>query len=186
MKDSRALIALIIVKTIVFILIILGSVVFIKNSRCLYCDSIPKSTDQLLSDTLTIYTVASELECIGVQFPEVVACQAALESGHFKSSLATKYNNLFGMKRVYSRPNYQDGYVSTASGMFGKYPHWITSCWDYKLYQDMFVISANSPEEYLNFLQRVRYAEDPNYINKLKKLYDLHFIRGGITEERSD
>jgi flagellum-specific peptidoglycan hydrolase FlgJ len=51
------------------------------------------------------------------------------------------------------------------------YDHWESSVEDYGYYQATSgLIKARSDQEYYNLLSQMGYAEDPNYILKVKKL----------------
>lgn len=92
------------------------------------------------------------LEYYEVKHPQIVYAQAVLETGHFKSDLCLNGNNLFGLYN--SRKN-----------QYYKFDHWVESVVAYLDYvQDRY----KPPNDYYKFLQRIGYAEDPNYINKLK------------------
>lgn len=105
------------------------------------------------------------LKDINIKFPEVVLAQAKLESGNFKSKLFIEHNNMFGMRVAKQRPTLADdkntGYAS--------YQHWRSSVLDYAYYQSRYLKQYNTKEKYLNRLGQV-YAEDPNYVSKLKIL----------------
>lgn len=86
-----------------------------------------------------------------VKYPEVVLAQAILECGwEFNSERATKKNNIFG---------FQHSEKDTLE--FG---HWIGSIIYYKAWQDKYYKHG----DYLQFIQDYQYAEDVNYISKLK------------------
>ena len=69
-------------------------------------------------------------------FPQMAACEAALESGYGKSLLALTYNNLFGMKQhrhaAFGTVNlptreFVDGEWVQTSANWVSYPDWETS-----------------------------------------------------------
>lgn len=99
-----------------------------------------------------------------IPHPHIVFAQARLETGNFSSTIFIENNNLFGMKRAYSRP-------STAVGMnrrHAKYNSWQDSVIDFALYK-AYVAQGKSEKEYFSLLER-SYAEDPRYIYKIKQL----------------
>lgn len=102
---------------------------------------------------------------VKVKFPEIVLAQAKLESANFKSELFVNHNNMFGMRIANSRPtlgeNKGTGYAS--------YYDWKSSVLDYTLYQSRYLKQYNTKDKYLERLGQV-YAEDPNYVSKLRKL----------------
>ena len=53
-------------------------------------------------------------------WPEFAACEAALESGWGSSSLAAKYNNLFGRKQSSSRPVFETVNLPTKEWIEGE------------------------------------------------------------------
>lgn len=92
-----------------------------------------------------------ELGILGIHHVNIVYAQAKLETGNFTSNLFLKNNNLFGFRG-------KNGYI--------KYNNWKESCLAYKLWQQK---RYNSGEYYYRFLKDIKYAEDSDYINKLKK-----------------
>lgn len=92
------------------------------------------------------------LEYYGVKHPHIVYAQAILETGHFKSDLCLNNNNLFGLYN--SREN-----------KYYVFDHWTESVMAYLNYIQY---KYKPPNDYYKFLSDIGYAEDPNYINKLK------------------
>lgn len=88
----------------------------------------------------------------GVHHPEIVYAQAVLETGNFKSDLCINGNNLFGLYN--SRDN-----------EYYTYTHWSESVRDYV---NFIQYKYKPPNNYYKFLSDIGYAEDPNYIKKLK------------------
>ena len=89
-----------------------------------------------------------------IKHPIIVKAQAILETAHFSSDLCVKNNNLFGLydsknKRYYS------------------YNHWWESIIAYK--KTIQKRYENSRYYYM-FLEDIEYAEDKEYINKLKEI----------------
>jgi flagellum-specific peptidoglycan hydrolase FlgJ len=89
---------------------------------------------------------------IEIQYPEIVLAQAKLESGNFTSERFKKYNALFGFQ--------------TSDTNIIKYKSWKESVIHYKAWQ---MKRLKSNENYYDFLIRIKYASDSNYINKLKQ-----------------
>lgn len=98
--------------------------------------------------------------------PEIVLAQARLESGNFTSSIFLENNNLFGMKKAYSRPTTA---VGEARG-HAVYNSWQQSLADYALYSAAF-LRYSSQEDVLAHLGR-HYAEDPIYEDKVRRVID--------------
>ena len=92
------------------------------------------------------------LNYYGVKHPNIVYAQAVLETGNFKSDLCINGNNLFGLynskkKRYYTFDHWKDCIIA---------------------YKEMIQYKYKPPNDYYKFLSDIGYAEDPNYINKLK------------------
>ena len=96
----------------------------------------------------------NELVAQGVDFPKIVTAQALLETGHFKSYACLQQNNLFGL-----RDN---------KGKYMSFPHWTDAVAAYKKYIQRY--NHPVPEDYYAYLQELGYAEDPQYIDKLKQI----------------
>ena len=96
-----------------------------------------------------------------VAHPEIVYAQAVLETGHFKSDLCLNDNNLFGL-------------YNSKRGKYHKFDHWTESVIAYK---DFIQYRYKPPEDYYKFLQRIGYAEDSNYISKLKGIVNKNDTR---------
>jgi len=108
--------------------------------------------------------VYAEIIKARILYPEIAYAQAVLESGAFKSKLAKRNNNLFGMRMPRQRK-------TTAIGQrygYAKYNNWKDSIKDYKLWQD--VILKKYPNmtrsQYKSYINRV-YSTGKNYISKI-------------------
>lgn len=94
------------------------------------------------------------LEYYGVKHPNVVYAQAILETGHFRSKVYRECNNLFGLYNSRTKSYY-------------KFDHWSESV---VAYLDFIQYKYKPPNDYYKFLSDIGYAEDPEYINKLKRI----------------
>lgn len=92
------------------------------------------------------------MKLVEMEYPDIVLAQAKLESGNFTSNRFIKYNALFGFQKSESN--------------IIKYKSWKESVIHYKCWQ---MNRLREDENYYNFLIRVKYAADTNYINKLKQ-----------------
>ena len=104
------------------------------------------------------------LKELNVRFPHIVLAQSRLETGGYKSRIFRENNNLFGMKQATVR-------VNTASGTqhnHAYYETWRESVYDYAFYQTRYLSGAKTEAEYLYILGQ-SYAEDPTYVDKLKR-----------------
>lgn len=98
----------------------------------------------------TIDQVRAEIHRQGLPHPHIVLAQARLETGNFRSDRCKRDKNLFGIKH---------------NGKYAKYSTWQASVADYKKR-----ISARyKGGDYYQFLQRIGYAADRQYVTKLKQ-----------------
>ena len=136
---------------------------------------------------LTLETLHQELIDQEVLCPDHVFAQIRLESGNLKSFLLKRTNNMLGMR-------YPGVRQTTACGMYipaqdtviigtrdelrkymktenyAVYSNWKDAVADYKLWQES---NFNVEERYLTFLGKV-YAEDADYIQKIKQMADAN------------
>ena len=92
------------------------------------------------------------LEYYGVKHPQIVYAQAVLETGYFKSDLCLNGNNLFGL-------------YDSRKHRYHTFDHWTESV---VAYLDYVQHRYKPPDDYYRFLSDIGYAEDPDYISKLK------------------
>ena len=149
---------------VVWFIIALLAVVFFIN---VYSDNKKENTIIEKEDSVSVQwrqnhfllseeNLYNELVAQGVDFPEIVTAQAILETGHFKSYACLQQNNLFGL-----RDN---------KGKYMSFPHWTDAVAAYKKYVQRY--NHPVPEDYYAYLQELGYAEDPEYIKKLKQMVD--------------
>lgn len=116
-------------------------------------------------------------------FPSITIAQAIHESGWGKSSLAAKYNNLFGVKassswtgKVVELPTQEevDGGIITITAKWRVYDSWNDSVLDRikfllenSTYRNNGVFEAKNYIEQAEALQRAGYATDSSYATKL-------------------
>jgi hypothetical protein len=113
-----------------------------------------------------------ELERLNVKFPHIVYAQSLLETGYFTSNIFLENHNLFGMKQARIRVNTAKG---THNG-HAYYDSWQESVFDYAFYQCRYLPQINNDEEYFQYLSQ-KYAEDTNYISKLKQLIESEKLK---------
>lgn len=104
------------------------------------------------------------LKYYDIQHPDIVYAQALLETGHFKSVGCLKHHNLFGL------------YNSKAK-RYCRFNHWTESIIAYK---EWIQKRYKPPEDYYRFLQRIGYAEDPQYVYKLKQIVNSNDKRRSL------
>jgi hypothetical protein len=112
------------------------------------------------SNELTKENVYAEIMRCDVKFSDIVLRQVLLETGHFKSHNCLKRNNLLGMKGGDKDSSNVHGYKI--------YDHWRHSVQDYKSWQQKRI--TEDCADYYEFLQTWKYAESPEYENKLKSI----------------
>lgn len=105
------------------------------------------------------------LKELNIKFPHIVYAQAILESTDFTSNIFRENNNCFGMKVATLRQTTNKG---------EQYNHAVFDTWkdciiDYALYQARYLSSIKTEAQYFEYLQQ-SYAEDTNYVNKLKTI----------------
>ena len=99
-------------------------------------------------------TLYLALEYYNIKHPRIVLAQAKLETGNYTSKHCINGNNLFGL------------YNSRKKEYFS-FEHWHHSV---KAYKDMIEYKHRDDEDYYEFLVRISYASDPNYVNKVKQI----------------
>ena len=102
---------------------------------------------------------------LNFRFPHIVLAQAKLESSNFSSPIFLENNNLFGMKEAKVRANLAIG--TKRSHAF--YKNWKDSLLDYALYYSTYLSKIRTESEYFEYLNQ-SYAQDPNYVVKLKNI----------------
>ncbi len=107
------------------------------------------------------------LESKNINKPHIVLAQAKLETANFTSDIFRNNHNLFGMKEAKTRPTTNLG----VKRGHAYYKNWESSVEDYAYWQaSSGFAKVTSDEAYYNLLNQKRYAEDPNYISKVKPL----------------
>lgn len=102
---------------------------------------------------LNIDNLYQTLDRYNIAFPKIVVAQALLETGYFTSNVCLNYNNLFGLRRP-------------TEGTYYRFNNWEESV---KAYKD-YVQYKYRGGDYFKFLNRIGYAEDPNYLYKVKSI----------------
>ena len=133
------------------------------------------TNDTLVLSDFSKPAFVAYMKDLNIKFPHIVYAQAVVETGRFSSDIFLLNNNLFGMKRARIRCNLARG---TQRG-HAYYEHWSESVIDYALYQNAYLYNMDTEEQYFAYLSK-HYAEDPNYVNKLKKCISEYDIKGFI------
>lgn len=107
----------------------------------------------------------SYMKKINLKFPHIVYAQAILESNDFTSSIFKENNNFFGMKVASARQSTNNG----EQYEHATYETWKDCVIDYALYQARYLSDIKTETQYYEYLAQ-HYAEDTNYVTKLKKI----------------
>ena len=115
--------------------------------------------DVVIPEFLTAKTPTKELvyDCAvyyGLQHPKIIVAQSILETGHYKSKGCIEHNNLFGLYDSKNKKYFQ-------------FATWQESV---RAYKRMIQYKYKDGEDYYGFLKRIGYAEDPNYISKVRNI----------------
>lgn len=102
---------------------------------------------------LTLNNLVDVLAEVGLSNKLFVLAQALLETGYFSSRVCKEYNNLFGLYDSKNRDYY-------------RFARWEDSVVGYRRMIQYRYKGGN----YLHFLKRIGYAEDPRYITKVAKM----------------
>jgi len=166
-----AIIQLIIAVAVTAIVLIMNSETVRKENEALdlrrekyelelQSDSLQLELDKL--HTLSWENVVYWIDTLGIDHPEIVMQQVALETGMLSSTICSENNNLFGMKEPRVR---ETTALGTKRG-HAYYENYVDSIKDYKLWQD----NMYNGGDYYAFLNRVGYAEARHYIAALKTI----------------
>jgi hypothetical protein len=137
-----------------------------------------------IDDSLTVKNVIDAVWALPFKHKDVVVAQAVLESGWFKSKNCVRNNNLFGMRRAYTRTTTADSTI----GGFAHYSNWRLSVIDYFLLQSTTesIYPTHSKAEYYHYLDRVYSEVGKGYSSQLKdiiKRIDLPEPENGAVDE---
>lgn len=102
---------------------------------------------------LTIPNLYQEIIRNGIRHPKIVLAQAILETGWFRSPLCRNRHNLFGLTNPKTRKYYE-------------FNHWTESVRAYYTKVQYKYKGGN----YLLWLHKIGYAEDPRYVREVMKV----------------
>lgn len=130
-----------------------------------YFEMIQKRINYIESQEFEYSLMLEYVDLVGINNKFTVISQSILETNTFKSDIFIENNNLFGMKQPSVRP-------TTATGTnrnHATYEHWTCSVKDYKLWYE-YMTRNKTYYNYYSFLTNIGYAEDVQYIGKLKTI----------------
>lgn len=102
---------------------------------------------------LTIPNLYQEIIRNGIRHPKIVLAQAILETGWFRSPLCRNRHNLFGL-------------TNPKTGKYYEFNHWTESVRAYYTKVQYKYTGGN----YLLWLHKIGYAEDPRYVREVMKV----------------
>lgn len=101
--------------------------------------------------------VYSELKKQNIPHASIVLAQSILETGGYKSKLSKTHNNIFGLRK---------------GNKYRQYNNFIECIADYK----RLISSRYNGGDYYQFLEKIGYAEDPNYTLLLKDIVKKNIL----------
>lgn len=114
----------------------------------------------------------NKMKSLNIRQPHIALAQAMLESGGFTSKIFLENNNMFGMKQARSRINLAK---STQYG-HAYFESWEDCLLDFAFHRASYLSKLRSENEVYSYLGKY-YAEDPNYITKLKTMVEKHNLK---------
>lgn len=122
-------------------------------------------------DVFSKEKLIQEMKRLKIKHPSIVYSQFVLESNHFRSPLFKNHSNMMGMKIATTRATTS---VGSENG-YSIFNNWRDGILDYALYQSSFLRGLNE-QEYYQYLSQ-HYAEDKEYVNKLKNYIKTHHVK---------
>ncbi|TXU25939.1 Exo-glucosaminidase LytG precursor [Enterococcus faecium] len=174
------------------VVILLAFVFSLKNLSSPFTDNQQENEAQSHQQFIErLVPHAQELQDGYGVFPSIILGQAILESNWGKSTLASKYNNLFGIKAygdqkkvsLETKEFVNEEWI-TIQGDFKVYDSWEQSMddhtqlfvqgvdWNPALYEK--VITATNYQEAAQALQEAGYATDPGYAQKIIQVIETY------------
>ena len=106
---------------------------------------------------LTIPNLYAEIIRNGIRHPKIVLAQAILETGWFTSPVCRNKHNLFGL-------------TNPRTGKYFEFGHWTESVRAYYTKVQYRYKGGN----YLLWLRKIGYAEDPRYVRSLSRILEQY------------
>jgi hypothetical protein len=127
----------------------------------------PRAPQIAMGDTLNVDNLILTVWALPFKHKNIVIAQAILETGWFKSDNCIKNNNLFGMRRSYSRISTSD----TTIGGYAHYNNWKMSVVDYYILQSVREsIVPTSRDQYMRYLNRTYSEVGSSYSRQLEDI----------------
>lgn len=172
-KDELSFVAFSIKQKIMVFVTFIGLGLVSFSSGVVYLKSNPQSFDWeseivIINPNQKEFSEENLVELMkqwNIKFPHIVLAQSMLETNNYKSSIFKENHNLFGMKEAKRRVTVSKG----TNRNHAYYNNWIESLLDYGFYQSHYLNEIRTEQQYFNYLSQY-YAEDSNYITKIKKI----------------
>ena len=151
---------------LIFMVIVLSSSILSKTS--IKTEYIPEETKMLIlkeNNKFSEDRLKEYVNSLNMKFPHIVIAQSKLESNNYSSTIFKANNNLFGMKEARIRPTTNKG-TNLGHAVFD---NWKDSVLDYAFFQAAYMKEIKTEDEYYSYLG-VNYAEDTNYVKKVKEI----------------
>jgi len=131
------------------------------------CGNNPKPVKIAQEDSLNIKNLTDAVWSLPFKHKDIIIAQAVLETGWFKSNHCVNNNNLFGMKKCYSRLTTAD----TVINGYSHYPNWRMSVVDYYILQSTrdFIVKSDRAT-YFNYLDKTYSDDGRDYSKQLKQI----------------
>ena len=131
------------------------------------CKAQNLDTDLTKEDSMNVKNVQMAVWSLPFKHKDIIVAQAILETGWFKSKNCVYNNNLFGMRRAYTRMTTSD---TTLNG-YAHYTNWRQSVIDYYLLQSTREdIIHTTRAQYFHYLDKVYSEVGRNYSDQLKDI----------------
>ncbi|GBG04820.1 glycoside hydrolase family 73 protein [Lactobacillus rodentium] len=173
---------------ICFVILILFAGLFYRKNRIVKHTGEEVSRSEFIS---VVGPIAQAQDKPYGLFPSVTIAQACLESDFGQSTLAQKYNNLFGVKgsnpttsKILTTQEFVNGQWKTIHGRFQVYDSYeaaihahtmlIVNGTNWNKQQYAHVLAAKNYQEQAKALQTDGYATDPTYATKLINLINQY------------
>lgn len=150
---------------LLLVIVLFGGIILIRHAE------MEREIKVIIADRtkFTEEKLVNLIESLHFPFPYIVMAQAIHESSDqgksFNSKLFLENKNMFGMKRAMSRMTTAEGEQSG----YAYYDTWIECVYDRALYSATYLSNIKTEEDYYSYLAQY-YAEDPNYVERLKVL----------------
>lgn len=126
-------------------------------------DKSPPVNNEVINEMDFRDSILNYMFQLRIEHAEILLGQAILETHHFKSKIFLENNNLFGMKMPKQRPTLAIG-INRGHAVFR---NWKECIIDLAIWQSIYGRKM-SEDKYFEMLEKVGYAEDPNYKIKVK------------------